>query len=148
MAVDFSARAAGLVAGPRGRALCAAAIGLDSRVLLGALASPLSAEPRLRIEWGNAGQPRWPPPGRAELDRRATGGAGRVVAAIDRRLADADRAALGETSDPGALLGPLSDAGSGWAFSEDQIEAAVVLGDGADALLPVAEALAPLIRQP
>lgn len=142
MAVDLSARAAGLVAGPRGRALCAAAIGLDSHVLLRALRVPLSASTRGLIAWGNADRPGRPPPDRAELDRRATDGAGGVVAVIDRRLAESDLAALGATSDPVALLGPLSDAVSGWAFSDDQIQAAVALADGADALLPVAEALA------
>jgi len=142
VAVDFAARAAGLVAGPRGRALCAAAIGLDSHVLLRALANPLSASARELIEWGNVGQPGWPPPGWAELDRHVTGSAGGVVAVIGRRLADSDLAGLGAATDAVALLGALSDAVSGWAFSDDQIQAAVVLGDGADALLPVADALA------
>lgn len=142
MAVDFAARAAGLVAGPRGRALCAAAIGLDSHVLLRTLGVPLSASTRKLIAWGDHDQPGRPPPGGAELDRRATDGSGGVVAVIDRRLADFDLAALGETRNEVALLGPLSDAVSCWAFTDDEVQAAVVLGDGAEALVPVAEALA------
>jgi hypothetical protein len=142
VAVDFAARAAGLVAGPRGRALCAAAIGLNSHVLLRAFTRPLGAEALARIERDNAGQPGWPPPGWAELDRRPTDGSGGVVTVIDRQLADSDLAGLGAATDAVALLRPLSDAVNGWAFSDDQIQAAVALADGADALLPVAEALA------
>jgi len=142
VAVDFAARAAGLVAGPRGRALCAAAIGLDFHVLLRTLGIPISDSTSELIAWGNDEQGGRPPSGRAEVDRRAADVSGGVVAVIDRRLAGSDLAVLGATTDAVALLGPLSDAVSGWAFSDDQIQAAVVLGDGADALLPVAEALA------
>ena len=139
---DIDARADALLGGPRGRALCAAAVGLDAHRLLTALARPVSAVTLRSIEETNAGRPGWPPAGWPELSDRDPGSAPTVEKVVGRHVADVDLAVLSATDDPWTLLAVLAEAVDDWAFSDEDVDAAVALGEAPEVLAPVAVALA------
>jgi hypothetical protein len=142
VASGIDARADALLSGPRGRALCAAAAGLDAHRLLNALARPVSAVTLRSIEEANTGRPGWPPAAWAELSAGDAGTAPTVAEVVAVHVADVDLDALGSTEDPRMLLAVLAEAVNDWTFSDDDIAAAVAFGEAPEALAPVAAALA------
>lgn len=144
--LDAGTRATRLLAGPRGRALCAAIAGLDGFHLLRALDRPTSGVVLEAVEAQNAGRPGWPPTGWEALRRRAReAGAHPPLApseVLARAVAAVDLTVLVEVRDELTLLPSLVDAVDGVMFSGDEELTREVLGSAADALVPVAEALA------
>lgn len=135
-------RAEALLAGPRGRALSAAAAGLDTLSLLNALSRPVAGSVLRSIGEANATRPGWPPPGWDELCAAADAGTPPSVAeVVARHVATVDLDALSSTRDPMEFVGVLAEAVDDRAFSDDELVAAALLGEARDALAPVADAL-------
>lgn len=139
------ADAARLLAGPRGRALCAAIAGLDGDRLLHALERPTSGVRYQAVEAQHAGRPWWPPPGWDVVKRRSREAEAHplpepsevlagVVAAIDLEV-------LAEVRDELAFVPSLVEAVDDVMFSGDEASVREVLASAADVLVPVAEAL-------
>lgn len=78
----------------------------------------------------NADLPYWPPFEWAKLAGPVPGHAVGVDEIVARRVAGVDLDALGKLDDVGLLLPVLAEAVNDWAFSEDEIAAAVLLEAG------------------
>lgn len=139
--VDERARA--LCAGPRGRALCAAAVGLLSRDLLTALDRPTSGVVLEAIDGAHRWRPEWPPAGWEDLRRRPEAPAppspstvvARHVARVDLERVEA---ALSHMAFLPALMPAVND----WAFFDAEVDVIPVLEQAAGELSPVARAIA------
>lgn len=136
-------RAVALCAGPRGRALCAAAVGLSSRDLLVALARPTSGAVLEAIDRSQRWRPTWPPRGWDGIRHRPeTPPAPSPSAVVARHVARVDLERIAATADHMAFLPALMAAVNDWAFNDDEVDAAAHLEEAAGELLPVARALA------
>jgi hypothetical protein len=93
------------------------------------------------MEEANAGRPDWSPAGWGELSAGDAGTAPPVTEIVPGRVADVDLDALGLTEDPRMLLAVLAEAVNDWAFSDEDVDAAVALGEAPEALAPAAAAL-------
>ena len=134
-----------LLAGPRGRGLCAAIAGLGGVRLLWALERPTSGVRYEAVEAQNAGRPWWPPPGWALAKPRSREAEAHPPPEPSEVLASAvaaiDLEVLAEGRDERALVPSLVDAVNDVMFSGDEAFVRDVLDSAADALVPVAEAL-------
>ena len=134
------------MAGPRGRALCAAVAGLDSFHLLRALERPTAGVVLEAVEVQNLGRPGWPPPGWDAVRSRSRQAEARPPLepseVLARAVAAVDLEVLADVRDELTLLPCLVDAVADVMFSGDEKPVREALGSAADALLPVAEALA------
>jgi len=144
--LDASDAAERLLAGPRGRALCAAVAGLDSFRLTSALDRPVAGSTFARYESANAGRPGWRPPAWRALRRRARDAEADPVPSaselVARAVAAVDLAALAAVRDELALIPSLVDAIDDVMFSGGEELTRHALAPAVDALAPVAEALA------
>lgn len=142
---DVEAKAARLLAGPRGRALCAAVAGLDAHRLLHGLTQPTSAVKLDAVDTQQTGGPRWPPAGWETLRRRH-----RLADAIARptldhvvaeHVAAVDLQVLAAVEDDLALVTCLVEAVNDVLFFDDTRLLDGALESTADLLAPVAEAV-------
>lgn len=146
MGLSRGAEASRLLAGPRGRALCAAVVGLDGFHLLRALDHPTSGAVFEAVEAENLGRPGWPPPGWDAVrgrSRQAQAHPPPEPSQVLARAVDAvDFDALGDVRDELTLLPCLVAAVVDVMFSGDEEALREALRAAADVLVPVAEALA------
>ena len=140
VSTPFDDRALALLAGPRGQALCAAAIGLDAARLMNSAGEPTVAAVQKAVDLSSSGRnrlgPRPAPAPHLGPSRRLS-----ATEVVSGCLSTVDLVALAGCQDEGLFVSLLADIVNDWAFFPDQVDAVDVLSDHAEALVPVATAL-------